>query len=191
MDSIGGQIAGYIYNNSNSSISGTLISAVDSAGNTVSSSVSVFNGSYLIPSLKDGNYTIKASKIGYQTSKYFNKVNMDLNSKPFIDGVDIYFTLTDAKKDKKLIPEFYKLSQNYPNPFNPSTTIQYEIPKESFVSIKVYNIIGREIAILVNEQKTAGYYQVQFDAANIPTGIYFCRINAGNYSAVNKMLLLK
>ena len=191
MDSIGGQIAGYIYNNSNSSISGTLISAVDSAGNTVSSSVSVFNGSYLIPSLKDGNYTIKASKIGYQTSKYFNKVNMDLNSKPFIDGVDIYFTLTDAKKDKKLIPEFYKLSQNYPNPFNPSTTIQYEIPKESFVSIKVYNIIGREIATLVNEQKTAGYYQVQFDAANIPTGIYFCRINAGNYSAVNKMLLLK
>ncbi len=85
----------------------------------------------------------------------------------------------------------YKLAQNYPNPFNPSTTIKYQIPKESFVTLKVYDAIGREVASLVNKQQSAGYYNLNFNAANLSSGIYFYRILAGDYTAVKKMLLLK
>jgi hypothetical protein len=188
---MGGQISGSIYNNSSSSISGTLISAVDSAGETISSSVSVFNGNYLIPSLKDGSYTIKASKIGYQTSEHSDKISIDLNSKPVVDGVNIYITLTDVKDDEKIIPESYNLSQNYPNPFNPTTTIKYQVPKESFVSVKVYDAIGSEVADLVNEKQKQGYYELYFDASNFSSGVYFYRIISDNYTAVKKMLLVK
>lgn len=89
------------------------------------------------------------------------------------------------------IPAQYSLSQNYPNPFNPLTTINYEIPVSNFVSMKIYDIMGREAANLVNENKAAGYYSVKFDASKLPGGIYFYRIQAGDFSAVKKLLLLK
>jgi hypothetical protein len=85
----------------------------------------------------------------------------------------------------------YKLFQNYPNPFNPSTIINFEIPEHSFVTLKVFNILGSEITTLVNEEKPAGKYSFTFDASNLPSGIYFYRITAGNFSNVKKMLLLK
>ncbi|HVO76317.1 MAG TPA: carboxypeptidase regulatory-like domain-containing protein [Ignavibacteriaceae bacterium] len=191
MSPIGGQILGSIYNNSSSSISGTLISAVDSAGNTVSSSISVFNGKYLIPSLKNGNYTLKASKIGYQTSQYSEKVNIDLNSKPVVDGINIYINLTDVNEAEKIIPEFYKLSQNYPNPFNPSTIINYEIPSSGLVTLKIYDVLGREVKTLVSEVKNPGRYNVKFDGSNLSSGLYFYRITTNNFTETKKMLMLK
>jgi Secretion system C-terminal sorting domain len=89
------------------------------------------------------------------------------------------------------LPNQFDLFQNYPNPFNPSTIINYEIPKYSFVTLKVFDILGREIAILVNEAKPAGKYSITFDATNLSSGIYFYRITAGNFSSVKKMLLIK
>ena len=83
------------------------------------------------------------------------------------------------------------LGQNYPNPFNPSTTIKYSIPKQSYVTLKVYDILGREVQTLFNEEKPAGNYQVEFDAAELPSGVYFYRIKAGSFSQVRKMLLIK
>lgn len=89
------------------------------------------------------------------------------------------------------IPTNFELFQNYPNPFNPSTVIQYKIPKESFTELKVYDILGREVTTLVNEEKSPGIYEVKFDASNLASGIYFYRINAGSFTEMKKMILLK
>lgn len=85
----------------------------------------------------------------------------------------------------------YNLIQNYPNPFNPSTQIKFSILKDGFVTLKVYDILGREIAELVNEEKFAGTYSVSFNASNLASGIYFYSINAGKFNQVKKMILLR
>jgi len=89
------------------------------------------------------------------------------------------------------IPEKYSLSQNYPNPFNPSTKINYDLPVDGKVSIRLFDISGKEVATIVNELKTAGYHTVQFNAANLPSGAYFYIINAGSFSDTKKLVLLK
>ena len=93
--------------------------------------------------------------------------------------------------ESEIIPNEYSLTQNYPNPFNPSTTLKYEIPKESYITLKVYDILGREVATLVNEQQKAGYYEVEWDAVNNSSGIYFYRIQAGEFVGTKKMMLVK
>ena len=89
------------------------------------------------------------------------------------------------------IPVNYNLSQNYPNPFNPSTKINYQLPNAGNVTIKVYDVLGNEIAVLVNEEKPAGTYEVEFGNAELHSGVYFYRIQSGNYVETKKMLLLK
>ncbi len=83
------------------------------------------------------------------------------------------------------------LEQNYPNPFNPSTTIRYELPQAVTVSLKIFNALGELVATLVDEHKAAGFYQVQWNALNVPSGIYFYRLHAGEYSETRKLLLIK
>ena len=89
------------------------------------------------------------------------------------------------------VPSKFDLSQNYPNPFNPSTKINFDMPKDGLVSLKIYDLLGREVTTLVNEARTAGYYTVEFNATSLTSGIYFYRINAGEFSSVKKMLILK
>jgi hypothetical protein len=89
------------------------------------------------------------------------------------------------------LPSEYLLSQNYPNPFNPSTTITYELPKASQVSLTVYDILGREVCVLVNEKKDAGVHEVKFDAAGLASGVYFYRMTAGTYVDTKKLLLIR
>ncbi len=114
-------------------------------------------------------------------------------------------TLTDIDADKNSIPTEFKLEQNYPNPFNPVTTIKYTIPivtlsgalptgrqvEGSRVQLKVYDVLGNEIATLVNEQKNTGSYEVNWNASNYPSGVYFYRLQAGTFTETKKMLLLK
>ena len=88
-------------------------------------------------------------------------------------------------------PIKFSLSQNYPNPFNPSTIIKYSLPKQSYVTLKVYDILGKEVRSLVDEEKPAGNYQVEFYAADLPSGVYFYRVQAGSFNQVRKMLLIK
>lgn len=83
------------------------------------------------------------------------------------------------------------LSQNYPNPFNPNTVINFEIPKQSNVLLKVYDLLGNEIATLLNEEKVAGSYNVDFDATALSNGVYFYRLQAGSFVETKKMTLLK
>ena len=105
-----------------------------------------------------------------------------------INGVEYGILAVD---DKENPVGNYKLLQNYPNPFNPTATIAYEIPQTGFVSLKVYDILGREVATLVNEEKPAGSYEVQFNASGLTSGIYFYQLKADGYSETNKMILLK
>ena len=99
--------------------------------------------------------------------------------------------LTSIRDISKNSPINFSLFQNYPNPFNPTTKIEYSIPKTSFVTLKVYDVLGREIATLVNEEKTIGKYNVEFNGINLSSGIYLYKIQAGNYSSVKKMILMK
>ncbi|MBL0109011.1 MAG: T9SS type A sorting domain-containing protein [Ignavibacteria bacterium] len=90
-----------------------------------------------------------------------------------------------------LSPERYELSQNYPNPFNPSTKINFSIPKQSFVSLKIYDMLGKEVSQLVSEIKTAGVYSIDFNALNLSSGTYFYQLKAGDFSDIKRMMLIK
>nr|MBP9121179.1 T9SS type A sorting domain-containing protein [Ignavibacterium sp.] len=87
--------------------------------------------------------------------------------------------------------EEFNISQNYPNPFNPSTKITYNIPQRSNVSLRIYDVLGKEIATLVNEQKEAGTYNIQFDASKLSSGVYIYSIQAGDFLESRKMILMK
>ncbi|MCH8032258.1 MAG: T9SS type A sorting domain-containing protein [Bacteroidetes bacterium] len=89
------------------------------------------------------------------------------------------------------IPTEFALYQNYPNPFNPSTLIKYQVPEKSFVSIRVYDLLGKELVTLVNEEKPAGSYDVNFDAGQLSSGFYIYTIKAGNFASSKKMVLMK
>lgn len=91
----------------------------------------------------------------------------------------------------ELVPAKYELEQNYPNPFNPTTTIKYSIAKQGNVSLKVYDMLGSEVATLVNEEKPVGVYEINFNASNLASGIYFYKIQAGSFVETKKMIFLK
>lgn len=99
----------------------------------------------------------------------------------YSNEVDVNFILADD----------FRLSQNYPNPFNPSTTIEYQIPQSSFVTIKVYDALGKEVVTLVNEEKTAGIHEVNFEPKDLTSGLYLYKIKAGSFEQTRKMLFLK
>lgn len=88
-------------------------------------------------------------------------------------------------------PYRFKLDQNYPNPFNPFTTINYELQKFGLVNLKIYNMLGKEVAELVNETQEAGIHEISFDASKLPSGTYIYKIQSGNFVHVRKMILLK
>jgi len=99
--------------------------------------------------------------------------------------------LVTGVKEKEIMPKKYRLTQNYPNPFNPTTTIKYEIPKAGNVRIVVYNALGEKVRELVNGYKQPGVYTVEFNANNLPSGIYIYRMQADKFQAVKKLILLK
>jgi len=103
--------------------------------------------------------------------------------------VKVSDTVTGVEEDG--IPRDFKLLQNFPNPFNPTTTIKYAVPKEAHVKLTVYNVLGQEIAVLVNGLKSAGYHTVNFDASNLNTGMYIYKLEAGDFTSIKKMILMK
>jgi hypothetical protein len=88
-------------------------------------------------------------------------------------------------------PEKYELFQNYPNPFNPATKIEYQLPSDGFVTLKVFDMLGREVTTLVDERQEAGYKSVEWNAGSVSSGIYFYRLQCNNYSAIKKMMVVK
>lgn len=99
--------------------------------------------------------------------------------------------LTDVEDLGKAVPTSFNLAQNYPNPFNPSTKIKFALPSEQMVSLKIYNVLGQEVATIVDQQMKAGSYSFDFNASKLSSGVYFYRIQAGNFGMTKKMLLIK
>ena len=106
----------------------------------------------------------------------------------YYDTIEIPYTPNSVDGE---VVENYSLSQNYPNPFNPTTVIKYSLAKPSNVTLKVYDLVGQEVATLVNAKQTAGKHNVSFDASNLSSGVYFYTLRAGDYTATKKMMLLK
>ncbi|MBK7160249.1 MAG: T9SS type A sorting domain-containing protein [Ignavibacteria bacterium] len=106
-----------------------------------------------------------------------------------VNGNFEYFNLSNEIEVG--VPNSFDMSQNYPNPFNPSTKINYDLPVDGNVSIVLYDLTGRQVASIVNEVKTAGYYTVSFNASNLASGMYFYRISASNFVSTKKMVLVK
>ncbi len=126
------------------------------------------------------NQNFQFQVIGEPQSIVFDPGNWILKNNTIITEVEDF-----------TIPLHYSLEQNYPNPFNPSTTIEYTIPQNGFVSLKVFNVLGKEVATLVNGQNESGKHEVDFDATSLNSGVYFYRIESGNFVETKKLVLLK
>ncbi|HQF41428.1 MAG TPA: T9SS type A sorting domain-containing protein, partial [Ignavibacteriaceae bacterium] len=98
---------------------------------------------------------------------------------------------TFVNQENDLLPEKYVLEQNYPNPFNPTTTISWQSPVSSWQTLKIYDVIGNEVATLVDEFKEAGRYQIEFDATELTSGVYFYQLRAGSFSETKKLILMR
>jgi hypothetical protein len=99
--------------------------------------------------------------------------------------------ITAVKESKSEIPTTFSLSQNFPNPCNPSTTISFTLPTRSFVTLRIFDLLGREVSTIVSEEMMPGNYSKQWNAAAFASGVYFYRLQAGTYSETKKLLLLK
>jgi len=112
---------------------------------------------------------------------------------PYKAAVDRLFDEITVGIEEELvnIPKNFIMMQNYPNPFNPTTSIQYAISSRQFVSLKVYDVLGNEIETLVNEEKPVGTYEMTWSAEQLPSGVYFYQLRAGNYSETKKMVLIR
>ncbi|MDP4195669.1 MAG: Ig-like domain-containing protein [Bacteroidota bacterium] len=112
--------------------------------------------------------------------------------KYYFDDIRIVKKVTvGVEKQDGIVPDRFAMEQNYPNPFNPSTTISYQLPQSSFVTLKIYDILGKEVATLVNENQAAGKYNINFNANSLTSGIYIYKISAGSFSVSKKMMLMK
>jgi hypothetical protein len=100
-------------------------------------------------------------------------------------------TTLEAREPALAHPDQFALMQNYPNPFNPMTTIKYTVGGNRGVSLIVYDVLGRELAVLVNERKSSGNYEVTFDGSGLASGVYICRLTAGTFTQTRRMILLR
>lgn len=120
------------------------------------------------------------------------QIYVDIGNNGTIDDtIRVNNIITNSEEGFVSLPDKYSLAQNYPNPFNPSTLIKYDIKQDGWVTVKVYTILGKEVATLVNEVKQAGRYEVEFNGSYLSSGIYYYRLEAGDFSETKKMLLLK
>ena len=133
---------------------------------------------------------------GLNDSKYI--LSLEITKSGFLfAGMDYYGIYKSANKvvttlnEENTVPSKFELMQNYPNPFNPSTSIEYSVPSNEYVLLKVYDLLGNEVHTLVNERQSAGNYEVNFDASNLTSGIYFYRLQSGSFIQTKKLMLWK
>ena len=185
-----------VYNASNSDIpsSEILSLAVDSEGNkwigTADSMLIKFDG------VNSTVYTPENSDLPGGRINFIEIDNLDNKWLGIIPGITVFNDITSINSDAAEIPTEYKLFQNFPNPFNPSTKIQYSVLSAgtslmNFVQLKVYDVLGNEVATLVNGNKPAGIYEITFNADKLPGGVYFYRLKAGKFTTTKKMVLLR
>jgi hypothetical protein len=159
----------------------------------------------LFPTLADDLELVSSAGSGVASATYRARVlymeDTHNGASPFGEGPEeaepiVYLefdvtTVTSVEPIGGTVPEEYGLEQNYPNPFNPTTNVNYSIPTAGFVTLKVYDLLGQEVATLVNQEQVAGSYRVDFNAADLANGAYFYRLTAGTFTDVKKMVLMK
>lgn len=148
-------------------------------------SVSLSSGSYSIGYLPQGSYQLTCSRIGYNTSS----VNQQLGASN-LSNVNFFLEQFTGIYESA-VPVGYSLLQNYPNPFNPATEITFNIPVASIVKLYVYDALGKETQMLLDKEMKAGKYSIQWDATAFPSGVYFYRLTAGDFTDTKKMVLIK
>jgi hypothetical protein len=138
------------------------------------------------------DYSINNASGGDREAEYRITAVDEGNNPSTVQSVTIVYGqgILDKTKSNEMISD-YSLEQNYPNPFNPSTKISYSIKEEGLVTLKVYDVLGKEVATLVNEHRPAGNYEVEFNASQLPSGMYIYKIQAGSFTDVKKMILTK
>ena len=140
-----------------------------------------------------GNAYLKVTFTPKDTSRQNGYIILTSNASGSPDSLAVNGkgeTLTNINNNPST-PLSFSLSQNYPNPFNPSTKIKYELPVASKVTIKIYDILGREVTTLVNKSQNAGRYEIEFNANNLPSGVYIYQIRANEFISARKLMLIK
>jgi hypothetical protein len=130
---------------------------------------------------------ITAEYTKFPTTKSTSGISVDNQAQVLFRAIN---TITGIKSNG-LLPKYFVLHQNYPNPFNPSTTIRYELPKACFVALKVYHLLGQEVMTLVNERQNAGRYEKIMDCSSLSNGIYFYRLQSGDFVDTKKLIFIK
>jgi hypothetical protein len=150
---------------------------VDQSGNVVAVINSTSNNPFILTAPSEGIYLVNA---GYK----------DPDPRAW-DSVSVDIALTGVGDNTTEPMLTYKLYNNYPNPFNPSTHIKYSVAENTFVSLKIYDVAGSEVATIVNREQAAGEYEINFNAADLTSGVYIYKLNAGDFVQTKKMILLK
>jgi len=186
------KISGFVKTVNGDPVSGAVVLTYNLNGEVVAYSISSNDGSYQIENLVAGDYTLVVDATEYENASSDNSVSLNYGSNPSTTK-DLYLNpeSTTGVKSNSPVPSSYSLSQNYPNPFNPSTQIRFTIPEKTNVKLEVYNLIGQKVADLVNSELSAGEYSITFNASGLSSGIYLYRLQAGNFSSVKKMILMK
>jgi hypothetical protein len=143
---------------------------------------------YSIPGLANGTYEMTVVRLGYEyETRTVTINNQNLTENFYLDTFNV-IGITSINSN---VPKEYSLKQNYPNPFNPVTNIEFSVPKAGLIKISVYDILGKEIGVLVNERLSAGSYKVDFIASSLPSGVYFYRLQTSEFIETKKMILVK
>ena len=180
-------------------LAGTIVYAVSTDDNAVvGAAVSERNGTYTLVGIAPGSYFLNAVKPGYTQSAAPSVSVTQIGTLPTTVLQSVLLISTPTGVGERGTPVEFALEQNYPNPFNPTTEIRYQIPEVrsqrsevSHVTLKVYDVLGREVATLVNEELKAGSYEKTFSAEGLSSGVYFYKLKSGNLSETRKMLLMK
>jgi len=140
-----------------------------------------------------GNISTNLTSVRYAFITFIDETNTSNRYLTITDTAGNYqlSIITDVKNKKPIIPQSIEIGQNYLNPFNPTTTIKYELPRESKVQLIIYNVLGEKVAELVNAFQRVGSYKVEWNAGNFASGVYIYRIKAGDFISSKKLILLK
>lgn len=193
MDRPGVTLTGVILDESDYKLQGALVVIMDTENNLVGFDITDQSGAYTITGTDDGDYHISATKLHYNSAN--ESISLDkTNYESVIKNITltkIVLDIDDSNKDGISVPTEIELLGNYPNPFNPTTEIRFSLPNTMHIRLAVYNVLGQQVAELINGEVSEGYHDVTFNAAALPTGIYFYAVETEGSMKVRKMLLQK
>ncbi|MBI3194018.1 MAG: T9SS type A sorting domain-containing protein [Ignavibacteriae bacterium] len=185
-----GFVLGTVKQRGGNALDGALMYAINTKGEVAGCGISDLDGSYEIEGLEKDEYFLVTNLMNYDDNF---ASDITISGENEIQQIDVVLNpneVTGVSENPNVVTE-YRLAQNYPNPFNPSTVISYSLPVSGLVTMKVYNILGVEVATMVNGEVAAGEHQVKFDGSNLASGMYFVKLQANDFVTVKKIVLMK